>query len=123
MVKHHQHSWRHNLIKRATDWRFKFYRTIIQQRQGFKPYDYRDKLKDRTQEGIPNLFIWAQKDIQLMQIAEHKLRMLILLKWLKTNRFSYQVIYKEEVLRQTLRGKKSQTKQTLSYHPNSLLKM
>ncbi|KAA6397099.1 MAG: hypothetical protein EZS28_007367 [Streblomastix strix] len=48
--------------------RFKFYRSIIQRRQGFKPLDYRDRLKDITQEGISNLLSWAQKGSQLIKM-------------------------------------------------------
>ncbi|KAA6309390.1 MAG: hypothetical protein EZS28_056521, partial [Streblomastix strix] len=47
--------------KRTTDKSPKFHRIIIQRRLGFKPQDYSDKLKDRTQEGISFLLTWAQK--------------------------------------------------------------
>ncbi|KAA6360125.1 MAG: hypothetical protein EZS28_044349 [Streblomastix strix] len=39
---------------------------------------------------LANLWTWAQKGNQQSQIEERKLHMLILLKWLKTNRSFYQ---------------------------------
>ncbi|KAA6357810.1 MAG: hypothetical protein EZS28_046661 [Streblomastix strix] len=109
--------------KRVTDKSSDIFRKVVQRRQGFKPQDYNDILKNRTQEGISNLKRQIQKDSLQIQTAEHKLLMSMLLKQLETKRSFYQVVYKREVLGQTVREKKRWTKQTLIYYPKSQFRM
>ncbi|KAA6369142.1 MAG: hypothetical protein EZS28_035329, partial [Streblomastix strix] len=83
---------------RVTDKSSKFQRSITQQIQGFKLLGYNNKPKHRIQEKTSNILTRDQRDSQLIQIAQRKFDMLILLKWLKTNRSFYQAVYKGEVL-------------------------
>ncbi|KAA6308572.1 MAG: hypothetical protein EZS28_056663 [Streblomastix strix] len=105
--------WKTIFGRKVIDQNPKFQRTTVQRRLGFKPLDCNGRLKDRTPKGISNLWTWAQKGNQQIQIAERKLHMIILLKWLKTNRSFYQVVCKGEVHGRILREKKNQHKQTL----------
>ncbi|KAA6352829.1 MAG: hypothetical protein EZS28_051643, partial [Streblomastix strix] len=84
--------------KRVSDKSSKFYRTIIQRRQGFKPQDYNDGLKDRIQKRISNLQTWAKKSTLLIQIAERILHMQIFLKCLRTTDLSIKWFIKEKFL-------------------------